>query len=101
LPQLPWFALREVYRTSRQQYVERSGSFLVKGYSEWIKCYGFAAVAHPVAAGISDVGRINPTASGGFAGKLRAKVMVFVHRGERHNDRRPLPAERRTAEQAL
>jgi fatty acid desaturase len=51
LPQVPWFALRVVYETSRQQYIERSGGFLVTGYSEWIRRYGFAAVTHPVVIG--------------------------------------------------
>jgi fatty acid desaturase len=49
LPHVPWFALRGVYETSRQQYIERSGGFLVKGYSEWFRRYGLTAVAHPVA----------------------------------------------------
>jgi fatty acid desaturase len=51
LPQVPWFALRLVYEQSRQQYVERCGAFLVKGYGEWIRRYGFTTAAHPVAAG--------------------------------------------------
>jgi fatty acid desaturase len=69
LPHVPWFALREVYETSRQQYVERSGGFLVKGYSEWMKLYAFAAVAHPVAGIGSDHVRESPPASVRFAGK--------------------------------
>lgn len=48
LPHVPWFALRRVYRASRQQYIERSGGFLVKGYSEWSTRYLFVPVAHPV-----------------------------------------------------
>lgn len=48
LPHVPWFALRQVYRTSAQQYRERSGGFLVKGYGEWARLYAFAAVANPV-----------------------------------------------------
>ena len=47
LPHVPWFALREVYEAARQQYVERSGGFLVNGYSEWLKRYLFARIAHP------------------------------------------------------
>ncbi len=39
LPHVPWFALREVYETSRQQYIERSGGFLVQGYSVWLRLY--------------------------------------------------------------
>lgn len=48
LPHVPWFALREVYETSRQQYIERSGGFLVKGYGEWVRLHAFAPVTHPV-----------------------------------------------------
>ncbi|MGF6483914.1 fatty acid desaturase [Paraburkholderia sp. JPY419] len=101
LPQVPWFALRTVYQTSRQQYIERSGAFLVKGYSEWVRRYGFAAVAHPVAIGTSDSGRRNPPAPAGFAGKLRVKLMVVVRQGKLHEAHLPTPAERQTAEQAL
>jgi fatty acid desaturase len=48
LPHVPWFALREVFVTSRQQYIERSEGFLVRGYSEWIRLYAFAPITHPV-----------------------------------------------------
>ncbi|RAS33296.1 fatty acid desaturase [Paraburkholderia bryophila] len=61
LPHVPWFALRGIYETSRQQYVDRSGGFLVRGYSEWVTRYGFAAVAHPAAAVGSDADRTNPS----------------------------------------
>ena len=69
LPHVPWFALREVYETSRQQYVERSGGFLVKGYIEWMRLYAFAAVVHPVAGIGFDHVRESPPASVRFAGK--------------------------------
>ncbi|MFM0741097.1 fatty acid desaturase [Paraburkholderia xenovorans] len=69
LPHVPWFALRHVYETSRQQYIERSGGFLVEGYSEWLRLYAFAAVAHPVARTGSDHVRESPPASVRFAGK--------------------------------
>ncbi|MGF6289925.1 fatty acid desaturase [Paraburkholderia youngii] len=69
LPQVPWFALQAVYQTSRQQYIERSGAFLVKGYSEWVRRYGFAAVAHPMGEIPSGHFRGNPPASVSFAGK--------------------------------
>ena len=69
LPHVPWFALRTVYESSRQQYIARSGGFLVKGYSEWMKLYAFAAVAHPVAGIGSDHVRESPSASARFAGK--------------------------------
>jgi fatty acid desaturase len=72
LPHVPWFALKRVYETSHQQYVTRCGGFLVKGYSEWIRCYAFAPVAHPVANVRSDYFQENPSASVGFAGKLQA-----------------------------
>ncbi|MFT4067390.1 fatty acid desaturase [Paraburkholderia sp.] len=101
LPQVPWFALRGVYQASRQQYVERSGGFLVRGYGEWVRRYGFAAVAHPVALGGSDAGRRNPPASAGFAGKLRVNFMVVVRRGELHEAQLSTPAEHQAAEQAL
>jgi len=45
LPQVPWFALQAVYRTSRQTYIERPGFFLVKGYGEWIRRYELETVA--------------------------------------------------------
>ncbi|RFU44741.1 fatty acid desaturase [Paraburkholderia sp. DHOC27] len=48
LPHVPWFALRQVYEASRQQYIERSGGFLVRGYGEWMKRYAFSAVTDPV-----------------------------------------------------
>jgi fatty acid desaturase len=48
LPHVPWYALRGVYETSRQQYIERSGGFLVKGYGEWLKLHAVAPVASPV-----------------------------------------------------
>jgi len=69
LPQVPWFALREVYERSRQQYIERSGGFAVKGYSEWLRRYGIAATAHPVADAGSDQFPGSPPATVGFAGK--------------------------------
>jgi fatty acid desaturase len=86
LPQVPWFALREVYEGSRQQYVERSGRFLVKGYSEWVRRYAFAEVAHPLSAATTVPDRSDPVASGGFATKLRAKFMAVVHAKENARD---------------
>ncbi|SMG61503.1 fatty acid desaturase [Paraburkholderia susongensis] len=101
LPQVPWFALRRVYETSRQRYVERSGGFLVNGYSEWMRLYAFAPVASPVHGQESDLIRGNPPASDSFAGKLRVKFMVVVRQGELHEAHSAAPAERRTARQAL
>jgi len=100
LPQVPWFALREVYEASRQQYVERSGGFLVKGYSEWLRRYSFAQVAHPVHGSVSGAILENPPVSVNFAGELRAKLVVVVRPGEfREADLRAV-VERQTAKQA-
>jgi len=101
LPYVPWFALRRVYETSRQQYIERSGGFLVKGYSEWLRLYAFAPVASPVNGDLSDLIQSNPPASDSFAGKLRVKFMVVVRRGELHEADLHATAERQTARQAL
>ncbi|NPT40448.1 fatty acid desaturase [Paraburkholderia sp. 1N] len=101
LPHVPWFALREVYETSRQQYIERSGGFLVGGYSEWLKLYTFAAVALPVYGDLSGLIQGDPHASDSFAGKLRVKFMVVVRRGELREANLPATAERETARQAL
>jgi fatty acid desaturase len=96
LPHVPWFAIRKVYETSRQQYIERSGGFLVKGYSEWFRRYGLTAVVHPVAGGRSDRFRGNPPASVSFAGKLQVKFMVVVRDEARHEAHLSAPAERET-----
>ncbi|MEP9326609.1 fatty acid desaturase [Paraburkholderia phymatum] len=101
LPQVPWFALREVYHESRQQYLERSGGFLVKGYGEWLKRYSFTRIAHPLYRDISDVILDKPSGADSFAGKLRVKSMVVVLRGEFHEVDLPAVAERQTARQAL
>ncbi|KXU82482.1 fatty acid desaturase [Paraburkholderia monticola] len=101
LPQVPWFALRQVFETSRRQYIERSGGFLVKGYSEWMRRHAFAPVAPPNYGDLSGLGQSNPRASDSFAGKLRVKFMVVVRRGELYEADLPAPAERKTARQAL
>ncbi|ACD20057.1 fatty acid desaturase [Paraburkholderia phytofirmans] len=69
LPHVPWFALRAVYERSRQQYIERSGGFLVTGYGEWLMSYAFATVVHPVANVGPEYFQRNPPASLSFAGK--------------------------------
>ncbi|HEX7913808.1 MAG TPA: fatty acid desaturase [Paraburkholderia sp.] len=99
LPHVPWFAIRKVYETSRQQYIERSGEFLVHGYSEWFTRYGLTAVAHPVAGGSSDRFQEDPPASIGLAGKLQEKFMVVVRDGARHEAHLSAPAERETTSQ--
>jgi fatty acid desaturase len=101
LPQVPWFALRKVYETSRQQYIDRSGGFLVRGYGEWFRRYAFAPIAHPVHRDMSDVVLDNSPASDSFAGKLRVKFMVGVLRGEFHEADLPAAGECQTARQAL
>jgi fatty acid desaturase len=101
LPHVPWFALQQVYVTSRQQYIRRSGGFLVKGYGEWFRRYGIAAVAHPVADVGSDQFPESPPSSVGFAGKLQGKFMVVVRDGARHEAHISAPAERETAIEAL
>lgn len=101
LPHVPWFALRVVYETSRQQYIARSGGFLVRGYGEWMRCYAFARAAHPVYGDLSSLILENPPASDSFAGKLRVKFMVVVRRGEFHEADLPAVAERQTTRQAI
>lgn len=101
LPHVPWFALRQVYVTSRQQYIKRSGRFLVKGYSEWLRLYVFAPVTPPVYGDLSGLIQSNPHASDSSAGKLRVKFMVVVRGGEPREANLPATAERQTARQAL
>ncbi|OAJ52311.1 fatty acid desaturase [Paraburkholderia ginsengiterrae] len=84
LPHVPWFALRDVYETSREQYISRSGGFLVKGYSEWLRLYAFAPVAHPAYGKLSGLSHSNPLTSGSPAGNLRVKRLLAVRRGELH-----------------
>jgi fatty acid desaturase len=48
LPHVPWFALRAVYEASREQYIERSGGFLVAGYGEWVRHNAFVPAENPV-----------------------------------------------------
>lgn len=68
LPHVPWFALRNVYETSRQQYIERSGGFLVRGYSEWMRLYAVAPVTHPVQDDLSESIKADSPASVKLAG---------------------------------
>jgi fatty acid desaturase len=63
LPHVPWFALRKVYETSRQQYIERSGGFLVKGYSEWLGRHALVPVAHPLHGKLADAVPAHPPAA--------------------------------------
>ncbi len=72
LPHVPWYALRDVYETYRQQYLERSGGFLVRGYSEWLRFYAFAPVAHPAHGDLTNVSVdwTNRLEGLGYAGNL-------------------------------
>jgi fatty acid desaturase len=101
LPHVPWFAIRNVYERSRQQYVARSGGFLVKGYSEWFTRYGITAVAHPVAGGSAHRFPQNSPASAVFAGKLHVKFVAVVRDGTRQEAHLSAPAERKTTSQIL
>jgi hypothetical protein len=91
LPHVPWFALREVYETSRQQYIERSGGFLVKGYGEWLRRYAFAPVAHPVHGGLSSQRTLS------FRASRTPGIRIRLLRRHRHRYRQALsnavPAE--------
>jgi fatty acid desaturase len=97
LPHVPWYALRRVYEKSREQYVERSGGFLVKGYGEWLKLHTLAPVASPVHGDLSELIGSNPPASYGFTAKLRG----VLHREELQKAAIPATAERQATRQAL
>ncbi|MFM0734099.1 fatty acid desaturase [Paraburkholderia sediminicola] len=101
LPHVPWFALRGVYEMSRQEYIERSGGFLIRGYSEWLRLYAFASVAPPVYGELSNLIPSSPPASASLAGRLRTKFIAIIRRGERHEAHPSATAERQTARQAL
>jgi hypothetical protein len=73
----------------------------VKGYSEWLRRCAFAPVAHPAHGNLSDFVHKNPPASANFSRKLRAKFIVILRRGERHETHTRASAERQTARQAL
>jgi hypothetical protein len=100
LPHVPWFALRTVYEMSRQQYIERSGGFLVKGYSVWARRYAMVPVAHPVHGHEADLIHTSPTVPARFAGKLRPKFAVLVRRGNLQEAHLPATAERQAANKA-
>lgn len=48
LPGVPWFALRNVYRARRNDYLARNGGFVVRGYVEWLRRHALCPVAHVV-----------------------------------------------------
>lgn len=47
LPKLPWYYLPRVYRARREQWVARSGGFLVQGYGQLIGRHGLKAIDSP------------------------------------------------------
>lgn len=47
LPGLPWYFLPRVYRARREQWLARSGGFLVKGYGELLRQHGLKAIDSP------------------------------------------------------
>jgi fatty acid desaturase len=48
LPSLPWYLIARVYQANRQDYLLRSGQFLVPGYGHLLRRFGLKAVDHPV-----------------------------------------------------
>jgi fatty acid desaturase len=47
LPHLPWYLIRTVYRGNRDAYLRRCGGFLLRGYGDVIRRYGFRPVDEP------------------------------------------------------
>lgn len=47
LPGLPWYYLPQAYAARREDWLQRSGQFLVKGYGELFQRYGFAPIDSP------------------------------------------------------
>jgi fatty acid desaturase len=48
MPGLPWYLLPDVYRVNREDYLARCDDFLVPGYGELVRRFGFTAVDQPV-----------------------------------------------------
>ncbi|WP_025597186.1 fatty acid desaturase [Burkholderia sp. WSM2230] len=92
LPHLPWFGLRTVYEASREQYIERSGEFLVAGYSEWVRRYALAAAENAVHDKLADLQRPRMEGSRGSRDGVDA-----VRRGDSRTHR-SLPAAYRQHE---
>jgi fatty acid desaturase len=56
-PALPWYLLPRVYRARRDAYIARSGGFLVQGYLDLMRRFGFKSIdepVHPHVAGMAD-----------------------------------------------
>ncbi|MEB0122132.1 fatty acid desaturase [Pseudomonas sp. CCI1.2] len=47
LPGLPWYFLPRVYQARREQWLVRSGGFLVKGYGELFRRHSLSAIDSP------------------------------------------------------
>ena len=47
LPKLPWYFLPTVYRARREQWLARSGGFLVRGYGQLLSRHGLKAIDSP------------------------------------------------------
>ncbi|PWB24476.1 fatty acid desaturase [Pseudomonas sp. NDM] len=47
LPGLAWYDLPKVYRLHREQWIARSGGFVVRGYGELWRQYGFKPIDSP------------------------------------------------------
>lgn len=48
LPRLPWYLIARVYRDNREAFLERSGHFHVRGYSEFIRDHGMTPIDDPI-----------------------------------------------------
>ncbi|MBP0589202.1 fatty acid desaturase [Paraburkholderia sp. LEh10] len=46
LPGVPWYALRDVYRARRGDYLARNGGFIVRGYFEWLRQHALRPIVH-------------------------------------------------------
>ena len=47
LPGLPWYDLPSAYRARREQWLARSGGFLVRGYGQLWREHGVKAIDSP------------------------------------------------------
>jgi fatty acid desaturase len=47
LPGLPWYDLPRAYRARREQWLARSGGFLVQGYGQLWRQHGVKAIDSP------------------------------------------------------
>jgi fatty acid desaturase len=47
LPGLPWYDLPRAYQSRREQWLARSGGFLVQGYGQLWRRHGVKAIDSP------------------------------------------------------